>query len=102
MKTIIIAEKDQAAEAIANILGCYPTNNYWVSDRYLIVGARGHVSGAWLKGLKKVNSLEQLPLTDIIWRPTIKDKYLLLKEIFSIPYNDVIIATDYDREGEVM
>lgn len=100
---IVIAEKDQAAQIIANVLNCKPVNGYWMGDKYIVIGARGHVFGAWLKGLKKVSSIKELPLTEIIWRPTIKDKFIILKKLFSErKYDSVIVATDYDREGEVI
>jgi len=101
-RKLVIAEKPQAAEVIASFLNCTPYEGYFVSDEYIVVPARGHLLELWIKGIN-VNSLWELPKTEVYFRPRSggKEQLELIKELAS-RVDEIIVATDFDREGEVI
>jgi len=99
MKTLIICEKDPAGERFAEFLNATPRNGYWESDEYYIVSARGHLIQTTLKGLKGW----KLPSFDFTWYipKSSREKLELIRQLYE-DCDDVLIATDWDREGEVI
>ena len=97
--TLILAEKEDAGERIAEFLGCRPAEGYWWNDDYLVVAARGHLLDMWLRGLR-VHSIDELPATEIYYRIRKQDqpKMNLIKKL-SEKCNSFIVATDFDREN---
>jgi len=96
---LIIVEKEPVADKFAEFLNAVQRDGYYESSDYFIVPARGHLIGTTLKGLKSWN----LPLFDFKWYIPKQNKERL--ELIDYLYNqsdDVIIATDWDREGEVI
>ena len=100
--TLILAEKEDAGERIAEFLGCKSAEGYWWNDDYLVVAARGHLLDMWLRGLR-VRSIDELPATEIYYRIRKQDqpKMSLIKKL-SEKCNSFIVATDFDREGETI
>ncbi len=110
---LIITEKPQAAEKIANALGTpnkYSENSvpyYEVSrngDNIIVASAVGHLFNlTYTKGQKG------WPIFDIEWQPSYNIKsahftkryYELLKKL-SKRASSFIVATDFDNEGEVI
>ncbi len=114
MKVLVIAEKNQAARRIAYILsgGKFKTHrygriNYYSFERdgkeYYVVGLRGHI--VELDYPEDYSSWNENPdeLIDVEPIKVIKVKSIanLLKKIYN-EVDEVIIATDYDREGELI
>ncbi|HDM76731.1 hypothetical protein DRP04_00170 [Archaeoglobales archaeon] len=99
MKTLIICEKDPAAEKFAEFLNADPRNGFWESPDYYIVAARGHLIGTTLKGLRGWN----LPIFGFRWYvpKSSLEKLELIRQLYTNSSN-VLIATDWDREGEVI
>ncbi len=110
---LIITEKPQAAQKIAEALG----NPRKISDnkvpyyelerdgkKIIIASAVGH-----LFNLTYVKGQTGWPIFNIIWEPSYNNKrasytrnyYMLLKKL-GARANSVIVATDYDVEGEVI
>lgn len=107
MKTII-AEKEEAAKRIAEILiPNFETIDdgitYFTKGKTIIVPARGHVVGYTIRGLRTAKRLEDLPKMEI--EPSIqksdKARFELIKKLLN-ESDDFIVATDWDREGEVI
>jgi len=101
----VIAEKEQAGEKIAKALNCEQRIlegiTYWENEDYIVVPARGHLLKVWLTGLNTRIDKIRLPLFDYYWRETEKNRLLVMAELFK-ECDDVIVATDWDREGEVI
>lgn len=100
---LIIAEKQKAAEKIARALsnGNYKVNKwkFYQFGNYLVVYAKGH-----LFKLDTRDKVWNYPTFEAEWFPVSKEikKYIfILKEVCSKCRN-VIIATDYDIEGDVI
>ncbi len=111
--TLIITEKPQAAMKIASALGNarkLSENNvpYYELERngkqIIVASAVGH-----LFGLTYVKGQTGWPIFNLEWKPSYTEKhaaftknyYNLLKKL-SVKAKEVIIATDYDVEGEVI
>jgi len=100
--TLVLAEKEDAAERIAGFLGCNSAEGYWRNDDYVIVAARGHLLDMWLRGLR-VHSIDELPATEIYYRIRKRDQpKMKLIKLLSEKCKTFIVATDFDREGEVI
>lgn len=115
MRVLIIAEKSNAARRIATILSdgkskkiniggipvfVFSKNN----NEYSVVGLRGHI--VKLDYPKEMNDWSKVDLKKLIFTPPIK-KVTAGKLINAIRElagrsDEVIIATDYDREGELI
>ena len=110
--TLIIAEKNDAAKRIAFALdrsykklsvdGIPVYTGLWNSIKIYVIPARGH-----LYTLKTdVGDLSLFPVLDVEWVPVADDKYVakLLDVIkkFIKETSEIIIACDYDIEGETI
>ena len=115
---IIVAEKERAAERIAAILSSSKYREKKINKvrvfefnrggrRILVVGLRGHlftsefskkIHEAGWRSIDPLYLLTKAPLMKIP-RPESRSVIKVLKELVKIT-NRVIIATDYDREGE--
>jgi len=111
MGRLIIAEKEEAAEAIAAILSGDSQERrrfngevtYFVFGDNVVAPARGHLIHPTLVGYRGVHRLVELPLTEVTWHPH-KADVPRLKAIRNLAqsYSQIIVATDFDREGEVI
>ncbi len=113
--TLIICEKDNAAKRIVEILSKkrFSTENYKRVPYYIykddgeenvIVGLRGHIIN--LDYAKEYNQWKKVDPKTLIRLPptkqvTMKNIVTLLKRLAK-EHKDAIIATDYDREGELI
>ncbi len=115
MKRLVIAEKDSSAAKIATILSGGSQKTGKVSDvrvhrfesdghEYVVVGLRGHIVN-WdypgeLSSWSKVESLE------LVWaepeKRTTQEHIVQALRTLSKGVDEVVIATDYDREGELI
>ena len=108
---LIIAEKHDAAKRIAQILaGTKPksqrvggVDTFRFDDR-IVLGLSGHIVGvdypAGYNNWQKVNC-KDLIRADIVVRP-IQDKIISALRSFGREADSVTIATDFDREGELI
>ncbi len=111
MKTLVICEKGIAARRIAQILsnGKYKQGKiagvpYYYFDDYIVIGLKGHIMkldypkefSKW-KGISPKNLIDVEPVKKV----TAYSIKKALKEL-SKDVQRVIIATDYDREGELI
>lgn len=102
MVDCVICEKEDAGEQIARYLQCEKSEGYWTNEKYIVVSARGHLLDMWLKGLT-VHSIGELPATEVYYRILKQDKpKMALIKSLSKQCDSVIVATDFDREGEVI
>lgn len=115
MKTLIITEKANAARRIATILsdgksksattGGVTTISFERLDgEYNVVSLRGHIME--LDYPEEYSDWKAVPPQDLVYAPQVKNvkvKSILnrIKELASVA-DRVIIATDYDREGELI
>lgn len=115
MSKLAICEKNISARRISHILsnGKYerrfvrkiPVYNFTNDgEEYTIVGLRGHIKA--LDYPEEYNRWEKVDPKDLVWlRP---EKRVILKSLASVlrdlakGKDEVIIATDYDREGELI
>ena len=112
---LVICEKQTAARRIANILskGKLKRNSigkipFYTFERdneeWVVVGLKGHI--ITLDFPKELNRWNSVPLEKLVWSQPIK--IVSNKEIDKVLKNlskhdlDVIIATDFDREGELI
>lgn len=113
MKTLVVAEKEQQAKVIAQHLDARELElrrtedniNYWDGPEWVIVPARGHLVSYKIKGLNKLLPLEELPKGDFYSSVSkdAKPRLRLIKEVVECSdIGNIIIGTDFDREGEVI
>ncbi|MDG6220583.1 MAG: DNA topoisomerase I, partial [Candidatus Thermoplasmatota archaeon] len=113
MSTLIICEKANAADKIAYFLssgnskltrrGRVKVHNFSMGgEEYSVVGLRGHVVSFDYE--KKYNNWKDTELKKLIWAEPIRQATAvdIVSTIQSIRPKKVIIATDYDREGELI
>ena len=111
-KSVVIAEKPSVARDIANVLKCTKKGNGFLEgDKYIVTWALGHLvtladPETYDDKYKKWN-LEDLPmmperlkLTTI--RQTSKQYNAVKSQLTRSDVNEVIIATDAGREGELV
>jgi DNA topoisomerase IA len=98
-KTLILAEKEDAAERMAEALGCSPREGYWESDELRVVAARGHLLDMWLHGL----SGGQLPATEEYWRVRKQNraKLDLIRRLAGSLVAEAEFMWSYPEEGAV-
>lgn len=115
MNRLIIAEKKNAAKRIAEILSnnSFETQkkngleNYFFKDnkgKNKVIGLRGHILK--LDFLKKYSNWQEIEPKELIYaelekKPLHKKIVSLLKELTS-EFEEITIATDFDREGELI
>jgi len=108
MKTII-AEKEEAGRRLAEILipnfkeeSLYNVTFFRGNDT-VIIPARGHIVQSSIRELRRVKTLEELPKTSIIWKidKINKNRIVVFNELLKNS-DEYIVATDWDREGEVI
>jgi DNA topoisomerase-1 len=117
MRRLIISEKNLAARRIALILSDNTQKSRSVAgvpvltfakgpDEYFVLGLRGHI--IVLDYPDKYNNWDAIPPKDLVYAkpekkvdPTAKKIMNALKDL-SKSADEVIIATDYDREGELI
>ncbi len=76
---------------------------YFEGSRFVVVPAKGHLIEPRPKGIRTAK-LNQLPITDIVWVERDKEakaRLKLIKELAS-DVDEIIVATDWDREGEAI
>src|SRR3954454_3272992 len=112
---LIVTEKNNSAKKIAEILSggdakadaAYKVPYYtWTDDEgeQMTVGLKGHVmSPAFVEGYSnwQQTDLHELIDADIIKEPTDKNVVKAIKKLAK-DADEVVIATDYDREGELI
>ena len=115
-KTLILAEKPSQLREYVKVLGGFSKKgDYYESDRYIASSALGHLielaedtayrpAGHWSKSY-----LPLIPeLKDYVYEPKREDKgrkeqLNLLSKLFKLPeVNMIYVATDSDREGELI
>ncbi len=114
MSKLIICEKNNAARRISQILsgrsarrskGKTPIYNFTKNgEEYHVIGLRGHVTN--LDYPKELNDWRKTPLEELIEsNPNLNvsnpASVGLLRSLLN-DVDDIIIATDYDREGELI
>jgi len=115
---LIISEKEEAGRAIASALGVSEVSDevngrritYFRGSNIIIVPAKGHLYEPLIKKLTFAK-LKDLPLTEIKWTvkrsewvKIDKDAEARIKLIKSLgeQSDQVVVATDWDREGEAI
>lgn len=120
---LIISEKERAAETKAEILshGDYEvltqddikyfkfgpasfgveTSTFWKGDT-IVIPARGHIISSGIRRLRTAK-MHELPMFEIMWtiRKANKSRVKVIDELLK-ESSEVIVATDYDREGETI
>ena len=111
-KSLVLAEKPSVARDIANVLKCHKKGNGFLEgDKYIVTWALGHLvtladPESYDEKYKKWN-LEDLPmlpaqlkLTTI--KQTSKQYNTVKSQLTRSDVNEIIIATDAGREGELV
>ena len=115
MRTLIVTEKNNTAARIAAILSngqmrrAYPHRVPVFTfskdgDDYTVVGLRGHILN--LDYPEELNQWEKVELKRLVWAEPVKvitarNVEQALREV-ARGQDDVVVATDYDREGELI
>ena len=109
---LIIAEKPSVAKAIAPVVGANTNNNgYTEGNGYIVSWCFGHLAGLQYpddyceKWAAKPWSFSQLPMLPDQWKFTVakssREQFNILKKLLNDNnVDEVICATDADREGE--
>ena len=112
MKSLVLAEKPSVARDIARVLGCHKNLPGAIEgSRYIVTWALGHLvtladPEEYDKQYKEW-SLSYLPMLPDKWelvviRQTAKQYRQVKEQLFRKDVEDVIIATDAGREGELV
>ena len=117
MRRLIITEKNHAARRIALILSDNTQKSKSVAgvpvltfrvggDDYFVLGLRGHI--IMMDYPEKYNQWDAVPPRELVYAkpektvdPTAKKIMYALKDL-SAGADEIIVATDYDREGELI
>ena len=112
MKSLVIAEKPSVGRDIARVLHCSKNiPGALEGDKYIVTWAMGHlVTLADPEEYDKKYSkwdMETLPMMPekmqlVVIRQTAKQYGLVKKQLFRKDVNQIIIATDAGREGELV
>lgn len=107
---LIIAEKPSVAADFAKALGATKTNGYYKSGDYTITNCIGHLLELYdpedyNSELKQWN-IKTLPIVPSEYKYKENEKtraqLKIIKELLKTNYESIIIATDADREGELI
>jgi DNA topoisomerase-1 len=106
---VIVTEKEEVARRVAETLipefqvRSINDISFFEGDNMFILPARGHLVNYTIKNLRAIKSLSSLPLTDItqVVNKYSKNRFELIQKYLK-EADDFIIATDWDREGEVI
>lgn len=112
MKKLVLAEKPSVGKEIARVLGCHQNRNgYYEGKDYIVTWALGHLvtlADPDHYDKKYANwHLEDLPilpdrLHTVVIRKSSKQFNTVKKQIVRDDVNEIIIATDAGREGELV
>ncbi|QQZ11173.1 DNA topoisomerase III [Heyndrickxia vini] len=111
-KSVVIAEKPSVARDIANVLKCTKKGNGFIEgDKYIVTWALGHLvtladPEAYDQKYKSWN-LEDLPMLPermklVVIKQTGKQFNAVKAQLNRSDVNEVIVATDAGREGELV
>lgn len=109
--TLIICEKNSVAQSFSTALHCIKNNSYYKNENFTIVYGIGHMYSlskpeSYLS-TDRIENVSQLPIIPKIYKyiPNPKTLTQLKLEVQFIKQNKnnkIIVATDADREGEVI
>ena len=112
MKKLVLAEKPSVARDIARVLGCNKKGNgYLEGNKYVVTWALGHLvtlaDPEQYDDKYKKWDMEQLPLIPKNFKlsviPNTRKQFNAVKEqLFRKDIDEIIIATDAGREGELV
>lgn len=115
MKRLIVAEKDAAAAKIATILSRGSLQKEMADrvplyrfhsrgDDFVVMGLRGHIVD-W-DYPKELASWERVDPRNLVWAKPVKritqGRIVKVLKALSKDVDEVVVATDYDREGELI
>ena len=112
MKSLVLAEKPSVARDIARVLGCSKKLNGAIEgNRYVVAWALGHLvtladPEEYDKKYKEWK-LEDLPMMPkkmelVVIKQTAKQYHAVKTQLYRKDVNEIIIATDAGREGELV
>lgn len=112
MKSLVLAEKPSVARDIARVLGCSKKLNGAIEgNRYVVTWALGHLvtladPEEYDKKYKEWK-LEDLPMMSkkmelVVIKQTAKQYHAVKTQLYRKDVNEIIIATDAGREGELV
>ena len=112
MKSLVLAEKPSVARDIARVLGCSKKLNGAIEgNRYVVTWALGHLvtladPEEYDKKYKEWK-LEDLPMMPkkmelVVIKQTAKQYHSVKTQLYRKDVNEIIIATDAGREGELV
>jgi len=108
---LIITEKPSVSRYFAEALKCKYNNNYYISDKYIIYNCFGHLYNLYEPhdyNIKyKIWNINDLPIIPEQFKYKIitsfKNHVNLFKNLLNkYSFNEIIIATDAGREGELI
>lgn len=112
MKTLVLAEKPSVAGDIARVLKCNKKENGYIEgDKYIVTWALGHLVTIadpedYDKKYKewKLEDLPMLPkyLKLVVIKQSSKQFYAVKKQMERKDVDEIVIATDAGREGELV
>ena len=112
VKSVVIAEKPSVARDIANVLKCTKKGNGFLEgDKYIVTWALGHLvtlADPETYDVKyKTWNLEDLPMLPdrmklVVMKQTGKQYNAVKSQLTRSDVNEIIIATDAGREGELV
>ncbi len=112
MKSVVLAEKPSAARDIARVLRCSKQGSGYIEgDRYIVTWALGHLvthadPEAYDEAYKtwRLEDLPMLPapLKLTVIKQTSKQFHIVKQQLSRKDVDEVIIATDAGREGELV
>ena len=110
-KSLVLAEKPSVGKNLARVLGCRKAGDYYENEKYIITWALGHLVTLADPEIynEKYQSwrLEDLPILPepfklVVIKKTARQFNLVKKLLREARVEDIIIATDAEREGELV
>lgn len=111
-KTLVLAEKPSVGRDLANVLKCNQNKGSYIEgNNYVVTWALGHLVGLQdpedYDNKYKQWSMENLPMLPepmklVILKKTAKQYHEVKKLLFRDDINEIVIATDAGREGELV